>query len=68
MGGEMAFARMMKELQTAGLLDFSSDVPHLTDKGRDYLHILDDAGTQEIADSGEDNQADFVLSTNAVWR
>jgi hypothetical protein len=68
MGGEMAFARMMKELQTAGLLDFSSDVPHLTDKGRDYLRILDDAGTQEIADTGEENQADFVLSTNAVWR
>ena len=49
-------------------MDFSSDVPHLTEKGRDYLHILDDAGTQEVAESGEDDQADFVLSTNAVWR
>ncbi|MGH2698781.1 MAG: hypothetical protein ACRDJL_06230 [Actinomycetota bacterium] len=64
----MAFATKMKEMQTAGLLDFSSDVPHLTEKGRDYLRILDDAGTQEIADAGEEDQVDFVLSTNAVWR
>ena len=64
----MALTKMIEELRDAGLLDFSSDVPHLTEKGRDYLHILDDAGTQEVAESGEDDQADFVLSTNAVWR
>lgn len=64
----MAFTTTMKELQTAGLLDFSSDVPHLTEKGSDYLGILDDAGTQEIVETGEEDQADFVLSTNAVWR
>ena len=64
----MAFTNMIREMQQAGLLDFSSDVPHLTDKGRDYLRILDDAGTEEIIEAGEDNQADFVLSTNAVWR
>ena len=58
----------MLEMRESGLLDFSSDVPQLTDKGRDYLRILDDAGTQEIAEMGEENQADFVLSTNAVWR
>jgi hypothetical protein len=58
----------MKKLESAGLLDFSSDVPSLTEKGADYLHILDDAGVQEIAETGEENQADFVLSTNAVWR
>lgn len=64
----MAFTNMIREMQSAGLLDFSSDVPHLTDKGRDYLRILDDAGTDEIREAGEDNQTDFVLSTNAVWR
>ena len=58
----------MKELQSAGLLDVSSDVPSLTEKGRDYLRILDDAGTAEVAETGEETQADFVLSTNAVWR
>jgi hypothetical protein len=64
----LVFNKMIQEMQEAGLLDFSSDVPHLTDKGRDYLRILDDAGTEEIIEAGEDNQADFVLSTNAVWR
>ncbi len=64
----MAFTRMIEELRDAGLLDFSSDVPHLTEKGRDYLRILDDAGPLEVTEAGEENQADFVLSTNAVWR
>ena len=58
----------MKEMESAGLLDFSSDVPSLTEKGNDYLRILDDAGAQEITGTSEENQADFVLSTNAVWR
>ena len=64
----MGRSSTMKELESLGLLDFSSDVPSLTEKGADYLHILDDAGTQEITETSEENQADFVLSTNAVWR
>ncbi|MGH2735252.1 MAG: hypothetical protein ACRDKZ_06720 [Actinomycetota bacterium] len=64
----MAFTKMMTELQAAGLLDFSSDVPHLTDKGRDYLRILDDAGSHEVAEVGEDAAADLVLSTNGLFR
>jgi len=64
----MTLRTTMKELESAGLLDFSSDVPSLTEKGSDYLRILDDAGTQEIAGTSEETQADFVLSTNAVWR
>lgn len=63
----MGFTKMMRELREEGLLDFSSDVPHLTDKGRDYLQVLEDARTQEVADIGDD-AADLVLATSGLIR
>ena len=68
MTGDLAFTKMMEQLNDGGLLDFTSDVPSLTDKGIDYLRILDDAATEQAAETGEEQQADFVMSTNAVWR
>ena len=55
------------ELHAAGLLDFSSDVPQLTEKGRDYLRVLDDAESEELTPTG-DSAADLVLSTYGVFR
>lgn len=54
------------ELIAAGLLD-GPDLPHLTEKGRDWLRILEDAETQEVADLGE-SAADLVLATNGLFR
>ena len=62
----MGFTKTMRELQDAGLLDFTSDVPHLTDKGRDYLQVLEDARTQEVADIGD--ASDLVLATSGLVR
>lgn len=63
----MGFTNIRRELRDQGLLDFSSEVPHLTDKGRDYLEVLEDARTQEVADIGDD-ASDLVLATSGLIR
>ncbi|MGH2746304.1 MAG: hypothetical protein ACRDKB_00045 [Actinomycetota bacterium] len=55
---------IFSELIDAGLLD-GPDLPHLIEKGRDWLRILEDAETQEVADQ---SAADLVLSTNGLFR
>jgi hypothetical protein len=54
------------ELRSAGLLD-QMESPHLTIKGRDWLRVLEDVETQEVTDLSE-SAADFVLSTNGLFR
>lgn len=56
----------LDELRTAGLLD-GSDAPHLTDKGRDWLRVLEDLREQND-DFVSYAAADFVLSTNGLFR
>lgn len=56
----------LNELIAAGLVE-ASDIPHLTEKGRDWLRLLEDAQTQEVTDLGE-SAADLVLSTNGLFR
>ena len=54
------------ELRALGLID-ATDIPHLTIKGRDMLRILEDVETQEVTDLSE-SAADFILSTNGIFR
>ena len=56
----------MDDLRSAGLLE-GMDMPHLTMKGRDWLRLMEDVETQEVADASE-QAADFVLSTNGLFR
>jgi hypothetical protein len=54
------------ELQQVGLLD-REESPHLTDKGREWLRLLEDLTTQDVPDQGE-AAADLILSTNGLFR
>ncbi len=56
----------LTQLMEAGLLDDLSS-PHLTDKGRDWLRILEELETAEVVESSE-VQADLILSTNGIFR
>ncbi|MDQ3987560.1 MAG: hypothetical protein M3280_13820 [Actinomycetota bacterium] len=56
----------LEQLSHEGLIE-SSPEPHLTDKGRDWLRMLSDIETHEVADSGE-MAADLVLSTSGLIR
>ena len=56
----------MDELRNAGLLE-AAGVPHLTDKGRDWLRLLDDLEAQEVVE-GISSSVDLVVSTNAIYR
>lgn len=56
----------MDELRQAGLLETAGD-PHLTDKGRDWLRLLDDLEAQEVVE-GITSSVDMVVSTNAIYR
>lgn len=58
--------KTLDELRTAGLLETSGD-PHLTDKGRDWLRLLDDLEAQEIVE-GIASSVDVVASSNAIYR
>ena len=58
--------KTMEELRTAGLLEMSGD-PHLTDKGRDWLRLLDDLEAQEVVE-GISSSVDVVVSSNAIYR
>lgn len=64
----MNFSGTMRELQEAGLLDFSHDVPQLTERGRDYLRLLDEVEALEAARAGEQTSADLVFSIHALIR
>jgi hypothetical protein len=55
-----------EELQQVGLCDEASQ-PHLTSKGREWLRLLGEMESLEVVDLGEAN-ADFVLSTNGIFR
>ena len=56
----------MDELRHAGLLESAGD-PHLTDKGRDWLRLLDDLEAQEVVE-GISSSVELVVSTNAIYR
>lgn len=54
----------LTELVNAGLITAIED-PHLSDKGRTWMHLLEDV---EHHETGEDAVADLVLSTNGLFR
>jgi hypothetical protein len=56
----------LADLVEAGLLH-DHDEPRLTLKGRDWLRVLEDALTQEIASTAQTDE-DFVQSTNGLFR
>ena len=58
--------KTLEELRHAGLLETSGD-PHLTEKGRDWLRLLDDLEAQEVVE-GISSSVDVVLSSNAIHR
>jgi hypothetical protein len=58
--------KTMEELRNAGLLETTGD-PHLTDKGRDWLRLLDDLEAQEVVE-GISSSVDMVVSSNAIYR
>lgn len=59
---------MINELREAGLLTGSE--PHLTDKGRDWLRLLEDTATEEvlIQNAASEWSEDLILSINAISR
>lgn len=58
--------KSIEELRHAGLLETSGD-PHLTDKGKDWLRMLDDLEAQEVVE-GISSSVDMVVSSNAIYR
>ncbi|MDQ3645961.1 MAG: hypothetical protein M3345_03400 [Actinomycetota bacterium] len=56
----------IEELRAEGLCDNSAE-GHLTSKGRDLMHALEDVNTHEALDLNE-AAADLVLSTNGLFR
>jgi hypothetical protein len=56
-------AILINELREMGLLNGIE--PHLTDKGREWMHQLEDLDDHEAS---EDWAADLVLSVNAISR
>jgi hypothetical protein len=55
-----------EELVQAGLCD-GANGHHLTAKGRDWLHALEEVQIAEIVELN-DSAADLVLSTNGLYR
>jgi hypothetical protein len=55
----------LEELQAVGLVGTNPQL-HLTDKGREWLRVLNEAEHQEISELGE--AADLILSTNGIFR
>ena len=55
---------LMDELVQAGLVT-SADDPHLSDKGREWLHRLEDVDHQEL---DQDAAADLIFSTSGLYR
>ena len=54
----------LTELLNAGLITAIED-PHLSDKGREWMHLLENVDHRVI---DEDAAADLVLSTNGLFR
>jgi hypothetical protein len=66
-GGEVQVTEAhLADLVEAGLLHEHGE-PRLTVKGRDWLRVLEDALTQEIAATAQTDE-DFVQSTNGLFR
>ncbi|MFN2526603.1 MAG: hypothetical protein ABR505_10150 [Actinomycetota bacterium] len=57
---------VIEELRQMGLID-ASPMPHLTEKGRDWLNTLEDARSHDQVEI-IDACADLVLSTNGLFR
>jgi hypothetical protein len=57
---------IVSDLIEAGLLTDLAE-PGLTVKGRDWLRVLEDVLTQEIAATAQSDE-DFVQSTSALFR
>lgn len=54
------------DMVEAGLLHDLAE-PRLTVKGRDWLRVLEDALTNEVASAAQSDE-DFVQSTNGLFR
>ena len=59
-------ATVLEELVQMGLCE-TSDSPHLTAKGRDWMRALEDVEAHEEVDRDE-RAADLILSTNGLFR
>lgn len=57
---------IVAELQKVALVS-GGPVPVLTDKGREWLNVLEDLQGEEVAAGGEE-AADLVLSTSGLVR
>jgi hypothetical protein len=62
----MAPSSTVTELRDLALVSGGS-VPVLTDKGREWLNVLEDLQGEEVATRGEE-AADLVLSTSGLVR
>lgn len=58
--------KTIEELRSAGMLEMAGD-PQMTDKGRDWLRLLDDLEAQEVVE-GISSSADVVAASNAIYR
>ncbi len=57
----------LNDLRDKGLVEPMWGDLHLTNKGRDWLRLLSEVETTEVAESGE-VAADLVMSTNGIFR
>lgn len=55
-----------EELRQVGLCD-EAEQPRLTQKGREWLRLLGEMEPADVIEIGEAD-ADFVLSTNGIYR
>jgi hypothetical protein len=62
----MARSPTVAELRNIALVS-GDPVPVLTEKGREWLNILEDLQSEEVAGRGEE-AADLVLSTSGLVR
>ncbi|HZA19233.1 MAG TPA: hypothetical protein VE889_00135 [Actinomycetota bacterium] len=56
----------LEEMREAGLLTDTTE-PHLSDRGRDLLRVLESLESPDTVD-GNEAAADLVLSTNGLFR
>ena len=56
----------LEEMREAGLLTDTTE-PHLSDRGRDLLRVLESLESPDTVDENE-AAADLVLSTNGLFR
>ncbi len=58
--------KTIAEMRSAGLLEMAGD-PQMTDKGREWLRLIDDLEAQEVVE-GISSSADVVVASNAIYR